>query len=393
MRRLVLPILLIPGLLLACNRAAPPAAMEGPVSKNDSRLSGPYSHQNLTVFLIHGRDRAPGVKYLTLTEAMEQKKIVVHETGDVNELAVESFCDEPIYIQSGEIVKGGKQDRTLGTDLILTRAMGKAPIASFCVEQGRWTRRGSESVGAFSKSDAMVAGRAMKLAANRESGYASQSVVWDSAADSQARLAEMVGEVRGQDSPSSFQLTMESENLNAKLDDYFKALRAAPDGKSDVIGWAYGVNGKISGANVYASHELFMKLWTKLLKSGCVEALGELRQDAPSTQPSALSVGDVDRYLGAAERAGTSSPKHVNDRTRVSTYDTRECVLLETGDASIPVNPEHGGQWLHRSYMTKVEMPARRDSQRRQSERQQSEFPNLPVQQQERQQQQRSGDR
>src|SRR5438105_15882790 len=76
-------------------------------------ITGPYTHDNLTVFLIHGKDTSGGKNYLTLQEALDQKKVVVHETGNVNELSVENVSDEPVYIQSGEIVKGGRQDRTL----------------------------------------------------------------------------------------------------------------------------------------------------------------------------------------------------------------------------------------------------------------------------------------
>src|SRR5690242_18053111 len=83
------------------------------------RITGPHTHDNLTIYLIHGPDRAASAKYLTLQEALEQKKVIVHETGNVNELAIENVGDADVYIQSGEIVKGGKQDRTIGSDMII----------------------------------------------------------------------------------------------------------------------------------------------------------------------------------------------------------------------------------------------------------------------------------
>ena len=54
------------------------------------KITGPYSHANLTIFLIHGADESRGKNYLTLTEALEQKKVIVHETGNVNELTIEA---------------------------------------------------------------------------------------------------------------------------------------------------------------------------------------------------------------------------------------------------------------------------------------------------------------
>src|SRR5262245_33725013 len=92
------------------------------------RLSGPYTHENLSIYLIHGSNRT-NRSFLTLQEALEQHKLVVYETKDVNELAVENVSTEEVYIQSGEIVKGGQQDRTLTDDLIIPAHSGRMPIA------------------------------------------------------------------------------------------------------------------------------------------------------------------------------------------------------------------------------------------------------------------------
>src|SRR5688572_10872684 len=78
------------------------------------RISGPAAHGNLSVFLIHGADEVGQENVLTLQEAMAQGILVVHETSSVNELAVENTSsDRDVFIQSGDIVKGGKQDRVL----------------------------------------------------------------------------------------------------------------------------------------------------------------------------------------------------------------------------------------------------------------------------------------
>lgn len=112
-------------------------------------LSGPFTHENFTLFLIHGPDRLAGVHYLTLQEAMDQKAVVVHETGNVNELAVENVGSSGVFIQSGDIVKGGRQDRTISLDFICPPKSGRMPIESFCVEHGRWQQRGAEAPGEF----------------------------------------------------------------------------------------------------------------------------------------------------------------------------------------------------------------------------------------------------
>jgi hypothetical protein len=254
-----------------------------------------------------------------------------------------------VYIQAGEIVKGGKQDRTLGTDMIITRAMGKTPIASFCVEQGRWTRRGGEEAHLFGGgSSGMVAGREMKLAANSNYSGADQSKVWKAVAENQDALTRQLGEsVNAPASPSSFQLTMEAPALKARTDDYSKKLAKTIDepGNADAIGWAYAVNGQLSGANIYANAQLFRKLWPKLLESGVIEAVaerGEVNAGQPTTQPAQQAVVD---FL-SVPRDAKPAQQQVNNRTSCTTFDASDSVLLETTDAESHAT-------VHRSYLKK----------------------------------------
>src|SRR5437870_445332 len=74
------------------------------------RVTGPYAYQNLAVFLIHGPERLPGKNILTLSEALKQRKVIVYETREVNTLAIENVSDDEVFVQSGDIVKGGQQD-------------------------------------------------------------------------------------------------------------------------------------------------------------------------------------------------------------------------------------------------------------------------------------------
>src|SRR4029453_14692317 len=75
------------------------------------RISGPYTHKNLSVFLAHGKDLLKGHSFLTLQEALAQKKVIVYETKDVNELSIKNLSNQDIYVQSGDIFRGGDRDR------------------------------------------------------------------------------------------------------------------------------------------------------------------------------------------------------------------------------------------------------------------------------------------
>src|SRR5262245_5720029 len=70
-------------------------------TKDEYRLEGPFTRDNLTVFLIHGKDKIKGETFLTLQEALVQRKVVVRETREVNELTIENISREEVYVQSG----------------------------------------------------------------------------------------------------------------------------------------------------------------------------------------------------------------------------------------------------------------------------------------------------
>ncbi len=76
---------IVAGFAWAWNGRASERAVE-----NELRVSGPQPYKNLTVFLVHGQDQLKGKRYVTLGEALSEKKAIMHETGGVNELAIEN---------------------------------------------------------------------------------------------------------------------------------------------------------------------------------------------------------------------------------------------------------------------------------------------------------------
>jgi hypothetical protein len=243
------------------------------ISTEEYRISGPYTHDNLSVFLIHGRDKIDK-HFLTLQEAMQQKKVIVHETGNVNELAVENVSGEEVFIQSGDIVKGGKQDRLITYDFVVPPKSGKMPIASFCVEHGRWQARGREAAGYFASSDTQVATKNLKLAAKYKGD---RGEVWRDVAVAQSRLAVGVAApVASAESRSSLQLTLENKKVQESSNKYTQKLLPIVEGKKDVIGYAFAINGKVNSADIYGSSALFRKLWAKLLKASAIATVQTL---------------------------------------------------------------------------------------------------------------------
>src|SRR5687768_7742861 len=118
---------------LAFGLAPPPTSKPAAAAVPAVRISGPYTEGNLSIFFLHGKDQLAGKKILTLDEALKARKVVVHETKNVSELSIENVSDQEVFVQAGDIVKGGQQDRTLALDMLIPPKSGKLPVNSFCV--------------------------------------------------------------------------------------------------------------------------------------------------------------------------------------------------------------------------------------------------------------------
>ena len=312
----------------------------GGASASDYRLSGPYTHKNLSIFLVHGKSVIKSKSFLTLEEALVQKKVVVYETKSVNELSIQNFSDEDVYVQSGDIVKGGAQDRMIGVDLIVPPRSGKLPISAFCVEHGRWSGRGNERATVFNSSSDAASTKEIKLAAKRST---SQGEVWESVAVAQDKLSRSVGtRVNSNVSESSLQLAVENSKVRETADSYVKALGNIADRSDDVIGYVFAINGKVNSADIYGSNVLFRKLWPKLLKANAVEAIAELQPG--KFKPA--SPESVSGFLSDSEKA-KGADKDMSPRVNLMTREDDENIFFETRDK------KENGAWIHRNYIKK----------------------------------------
>jgi len=330
------------GLLLSVQGSAGTAGQRGggETQAGDYKLSGPYTHKNLSIFLVHGKSVIKGKSFLTLQEALVQKKVVVYETRSVNELSIQNFSDEDVFVQSGDIVKGGQQDRMIGVDLIVPPRSGKLPISAFCVEHGRWSGRGNERASVFSSSVDAAATKEIKLAAKRSN---SQGGVWQSVTVAQDKLSRNVGaRVNSTVSESSLQLAVENNKVQETADSYVKALSSIANRSDDIIGYVFAINGKVNSADIYGSNVLFKKLWPKLLKANAVEAIAELQPG----KFNPASADSVQGFLSDSEKA-KGSDKDVNARVNLMTREDSENIFFETRDK------KENGAWIHRNYIKK----------------------------------------
>jgi hypothetical protein len=340
---------------------APPAAQV-----DGYRLSGPHSRGNLAVYLLHDKAAASDdLGCVSLEEALKSGALKVTEKAggaEVNELQVENTGDKPVYLQAGDTVKGGQQDRTIAIDFVLPPKSGKTAVDAFCVEPGRWTVRAEANATvqadraetlsyggasfALAKEPTPVATKEQKLAVRLEK---SQDKVWAAGAKVNSDLKMKVvspsagGGVQTlalEEPKNSFVEAVEDPAVAKKVDETVAALAKIIDGQPDAMGAAFCINGKIQNVEVYSATGLFRKLWPKLLRAAAVEAFAKAPAGEAAAAPTEAELrGLLGRFDGekAREEVRPGGPTvRIVDREHEVRFDT-----------------ERDGKLLHRQVLTK----------------------------------------
>jgi len=325
------------------------AATDNP---NSYRLSDPVFHGNLAIYFVHGKSRTGPVP-LTLQEALANKVVLVREIGEVNEVQVENTGTAEIFIQAGDIVKGGQQDRVLSVSQMLPPHSGALRIASFCVESGRWSARDGEDARTFSSANTALPSRRAKLemagAAAPDGASASpvdsrQQEIWDSVTQIQGKLSSKLGtSVAAPKSHTSLQLTLENGRLEREQVAYLAALQPGGEHDDDIVGYVFAINGKVNSADIYPSNGLFRKMWPKLLRASVTEAIGE-RDAASEPAPPAAAVSGFINPANHARAIETPA----GGRTRIRIIESPKVMSLESRPAAASADA-----WLHRSFIAK----------------------------------------
>jgi hypothetical protein len=320
---------------------------------NDSiSLGEAITYKNLLIFPIVARGHQDQVSYLTLSKALEQGKVVVKETGSVNQLQIDNLSDEYVFILAGDIVKGGRQDRTMGNDVIIAPKEKEVPLESYCVESGRWQQRGEEQSTHFSDNTKTLTSKDLKLASRYQKD---QSEVWQKVSEEQQKLNKRIGDIKGQPvevksatSETSLQLTLENKELEDIMKDYKNNLPGLNQLPDSTIGFAYAINGKLYSIDMYSDRLLFNNLKQKLFDAIIVEAISEFDNNLKYMEVPGDSVAVMLNMF--SNQKGERIV--VNKNTTVITTEAKDAVQFETmqtGDQE---------RWVRKNCLVKGEKQA-----------------------------------
>lgn len=103
--------------------------------------------KNLKIIPI--RFKGPGdgrirPEVISLSKAIQQGVVAVSERGtasteNVHWLRINNNSDKAVFIGSGEVILGGRQDRMITKDTVLMPSKSDQYVPVMCVEEGRWS--------------------------------------------------------------------------------------------------------------------------------------------------------------------------------------------------------------------------------------------------------------
>jgi len=286
------------------------ASLSAPLLADDfyAKLSvgEPHIYGNLAVYPVYypgGGEKLGDL--LTLSEALATGKFKITEISEgasVNVLEVHNKTGKYVVLLAGEIIRGAKQDRIISYDTVVP-PVGVYYVDVFCVEAGRWYETSSE----FSYKEE-IAPSQIRYSAQEKND---QSAVWDDVSSINAEVGVYTESDALTASYSDADFLNEVEKYKAVFEDL------ADD--KEVVGVIVLTEGKVKSGDVFANHDLFKKVWPRLLSSYSMDAvlsagLGEV-----------MTSGEMEEYLAQLEDA---------DRQETYADDTQKRATLEQGSLS-----------------------------------------------------------
>ena len=234
-----------------------------------------YTYENLRLYPVYAKEgfktefKSLG-KYMTLQEALAKNKVKITEksnSGTVNTLLVENVSADTIIIITGDVIKGGKQDRIIDKDVLLKPKSGKKDLSVYCVESGRWSARSDAAIAKNFEPTAFTqyenkGSMSLRKVVEKEKD---QSKVW-------SKVDELNTANKTTTGTKTYTAITSSADYNKKLENYIRFFKNKFVNDSTVIGVVIVSGDKVLGCDMFANHQLFSQQFESLLHSYATEA-------------------------------------------------------------------------------------------------------------------------
>jgi hypothetical protein len=217
-----------------------------------------FQFKNLKIVPIRakkgGENSLPNI--VSLSQALKLGLATISERGtasteNVHYLRIDNHSNKSVYISSGEVIAGGRQDRMIAKDTILAPSERDQYVPVMCVEEGRW----SEKEKKFIYSNFANPHLRRVLDQNKN-----QVLIWqeiNSQLDS-GKIKNKTFAYLSRNLDKKFSMAND-EYFNFFLDKFRKT-------DSSVVGFVAVSGNRVIGSDIFASKDLFYSQLEPLLK-------------------------------------------------------------------------------------------------------------------------------
>jgi hypothetical protein len=287
--------------------SAPPNPAPSSKPEGGWQLLDPVTYENITLFPVVTSFNQETSPFLTLDEGLSSGDVIVSEQGatalvrnrdgrpmpvpqyntgaSVNQLVLINRGKRPLLLLAGELVSGGKQDRIIAKDRIISPGADPLPLDVFCVEHGRWSS-GSQ----FSAAKTIVHPSVREKAAVDQA----QTKVWSavrsgttadvsgSAPAPRMSTENITAAISSEARTEAYEKIYDSRTVGVSIDSFVEELQRRfaktvaglhGERKMPVVGVIVAYGGEVAWSDIFASNDLFNHYWNKLLRSYAIEAL------------------------------------------------------------------------------------------------------------------------
>ena len=225
------------------------------------------SFKNLRIIPIRykGEPQAnpAGQNTLSFEQALKKGIITVQERGttaieNVHWLSLYNNSDKNVYVSSGEVLEGGRQDRMVTRDTLVMAGAGRIDLPVMCVEEGRWSDKDKK----FTYRRTANTHLRKTLDETR-----SQVQVWK-------EINNQLEKDKVKNKTLSYLSRDKDKAFTAAQNEYWQYFsRRWQSLDSNVVGIVCMSGDKILGSDIFISPSLFYSKWQSLMQGYIEEAL------------------------------------------------------------------------------------------------------------------------
>ncbi len=267
---------------------APPVPATASLAVDDRLLiAAPVTQGLVTLYPVVDTKTPtrPEGAYTLLRDGLAEKTFTVQESdgGTVPALLVKNTGAKPVLLVAGDVVKGGKQDRVITSDVVVQPGQ-TMDVAVNCVEHGRWSAgKTGHSFGYGGRGEGSLK-KVVQVAKD-------QSATWSEVATSNGRKAAVIrqkGDTEAADklapSTGTYIASLENKAVQDEVGPASAALIESLKERAGVVGVVVALGDSITTAELFGHPALFDRSREDLVRSFVLDGVGA---DAQGTAPVA----------------------------------------------------------------------------------------------------------